>query len=65
MATTPFERLRHIKEAIRAARDGVGGLNPELIAQNPFLLGGLSYQLLIITEAARNIPLSGSSYTVR
>ncbi len=65
MATTPFERLRHIKEAIRAARDGVGGLNPEVVAENPFLLGGLSYQLLVITEAARNIPQNGSGYTVR
>ena len=56
MAPTPVDRLRHIKAAIRAARDGVGGLNAEVVAENPFLLGGLNYQLLVITEAARNIP---------
>jgi uncharacterized protein with HEPN domain len=48
--------LLHIKAAIKAARDGVGGLDAEIVAEQAFLLGGLNYQLLVITEAARNIP---------
>lgn len=56
MATRPVDRLQHIKAAIQAARDGVGGLNADIVANLPFLIGGLSYQLLIISEAARSIP---------
>lgn len=56
MATGPVDRLHHIKDAIAAARAGVGGLTIETVEANSFLSGGLSYQLLVIGEAARNIP---------
>jgi uncharacterized protein with HEPN domain len=56
MPTGPVDRLLHIKAAIKAAHNGVGGLNADVVADLPFLAGGLSYQLLVITEASRNIP---------
>lgn len=56
MGTGPVDRLHHIKDAIAAARAGVGGLTLEIVEANSFLSGGLSYQLLVIGEAARNIP---------
>lgn len=56
MPTTPYDRLKHIKAAIAAAHDGVGGLTLDTVEGIPFLRGGLSYQILNMREAARNIP---------
>ena len=56
MSTDAIDRLHHIKNAIDVARSGVRGLTLDAVEADSFLAGGLSYQLLVVSEAARNIP---------
>jgi uncharacterized protein with HEPN domain len=56
MPASATERLRHVKNAIGVIRQGLSGLTLDVVELEPFVLGGLSYQLLVISEAARHVP---------
>jgi uncharacterized protein with HEPN domain len=57
MPASAADRLGHIKGAIATIRTGLKGMDLDALEAHPIVAAGFRYELLVISEAARHVPV--------